>query len=66
MEHYLFNYIFRNVEFSKSVETQTKAVQQGEGQHSPEAGVKERTHKKRKEKPREGTSKNMIKYFIAY
>lgn len=49
--------IFRNVEFSESVETQTKALESG-AQQSPETGVKERTHKKRKEKPREGTSKN--------
>ncbi|XP_078372676.1 uncharacterized protein LOC144656322 isoform X2 [Oculina patagonica] len=44
----------RNVEFSESVETQTKALESG-AQQSPETGVKERTHKKRKEKPREGT-----------
>ena len=49
--------ISRNVEFSKSVETLTK-TRESEGQQSPETGVKERTQKKRKEKPREGTSKN--------
>lgn len=49
----------RNVEFSESVATQTKAQESG-AQQSPETGVKERTHKKRKEKPREGTSKNNL------
>ena len=50
------NFTFRHVELSNSVQTETKG-QEGGVQQSPETEVKERVHKKRKEKPREGTSK---------
>ena len=47
----------RNVEVS--VQTEAKC-QEGGADQSPETGKKVRTQKKRKEKPREGTSKNNI------
>jgi len=42
-----------------SVQTEEKC-QEGGAEQSSETGKKERTQKKRKEKPREGTSKNNI------
>ena len=49
----------RNVEYSSSVQTQTRP-QEDDIHQSAEGGVKERVHKKRKEKPsdKEGTSKD--------
>lgn len=44
-----------------SVQTEEKCQESGVEQ-SPETGKKERTQKKRKEKPREGTSKNTFKF----
>lgn len=42
-----------------SVQTEAKG-QEGGAEQSPETAKKERTQKKRKEKPREGTSKKNI------
>ena len=44
-----------------SVQTEEKCQESGVEQ-SPETGKKERTQKKRKEKPREGTSKNTFNF----
>lgn len=54
----ILNYIIsRNLEVSVQTEARCR---EGGAQQSPETGRKERTQKKRKEKPREGTSKNNI------
>ena len=44
-----------------SVQTEVKC-QDGGAEQSPETAKKERTHKKRKEKPREGTSKKKTSF----